>query len=84
MTRTNGFGWALKQMDNGDRVSRSGWNGKGMWIALQLPDEHSKMTLPYIYMKTAQGDLVPWLASQADMLSTDWDLVEVASVKGAT
>lgn len=29
----------------------------------------------YIAMKTAQGNVVPWLASQADMLSTDWCLV---------
>ena len=28
------FGWALKQMQNGARVARSGWNGKGMWIAM--------------------------------------------------
>ena len=31
-----------------------------------VPDDKSKMTLPYIYMKTAQDDLVPWLASQTD------------------
>jgi hypothetical protein len=31
------------------------------------------MTLPYIFMHTAQGDYVPWLASQTDMLSTDWE-----------
>ena len=55
-------------------VTRRGWNGKDMWLALQVPDEHSKMTLPYIYMKTAQGDLVPWLANQSDMLSEDWEL----------
>jgi hypothetical protein len=71
----NSFGWALKQLHDGSKVSRSGWNGKGMWLALQVPDEHSKMTLPYIYMKTAQGDLVPWLASQTDVLAIDWDVV---------
>lgn len=62
------FGWAVKQMHNGSRVSRAGWNGKGMWIALQVPDAQSKMTLPYIYMSTVTGDLVPWLASQTDIL----------------
>jgi hypothetical protein len=70
-----GFGWALKQLRNGDRVARSGWNGKGMWLALQVPDAQSKMTLPYIYMSTAQGDLVPWLASQTDILAIDWEVV---------
>ena len=66
------FGAALIALKNGERVCREGWNGKNMYLELQVPDEHSKMTLPYIYMYTAQGDLVPWLASQTDMLSTDW------------
>lgn len=66
------FGSALTALHLGMRVCREGWNGKGMWIALQVPDAHSKMTLPYIYMSTAQGDLVPWLASQTDILATDW------------
>ena len=69
------FGWAIQQLKAGRRVARSGWNGKGMWLALQVPDENSKMGLPYIYMKTIQGLFVPWLASQTDMLSEDWDLV---------
>jgi len=70
------FGEAIKRMHNGERVCRAGWNGKGMWLALQVPDAHSKMTLPYIYMKTAQGDLVPWLASQTDMLALDWAIAQ--------
>jgi hypothetical protein len=68
------FGAAIEVLKAGERVTRRGWNGKDMWLALQVPDEHSKMTLPYIYMKTAQGDLVPWLANQSDMLSEDWEL----------
>lgn len=66
------FGGALMVLKQGGRVYRHGWNGKGMWLALQRPDEHSKMTLPYIYMKTADEQLVPWLASQTDMLAEDW------------
>lgn len=58
------------------RVSRKGWNGKGMWIQLQIPDSDSKMSLPYIYMKTASGNFVPWVASHTDILSSDWMLVE--------
>jgi hypothetical protein len=27
---------------------------------------------PYIAMKTAQGDVVPWVASQSDVLAEDW------------
>lgn len=66
------FGEALETLKAGGRVSRTGWNGKGMWLELQRPDAHSKMTLPYIYMYTARGDLVPWLASQTDLLADDW------------
>lgn len=66
------FSDALEALKGGSRMTRNGWNGRGMWIALQRPDAHSKMTLPYIYMKTATGDLVPWLASQTDILAEDW------------
>lgn len=69
------FGNALIMLKEGYKVQRSGWNGKNMWINLQTPTETSKMTLPYIYMYTAQGDLVPWLASQTDVLAEDWELV---------
>lgn len=68
------IGWAVKQMHNGQKARRAGWNGKGMWLALQVPDENSKLSLPYIYMSTAQGDLVPWLCSQTDLLATDWEI----------
>ena len=69
------FQWALTELKRGQRIMRAGWNGKGMWLNLQSPDPGSKMTLPYIYMCTAQGDYVPWLASQTDLLSEDWEIV---------
>lgn len=69
------FGFALSCLRGGTRVAREGWNGKGMWLALEYPEHDSKMTLPFIYMKTADGHLVPWLASQTDMLAVDWMLV---------
>ncbi len=71
------FGQALEHLKSGRRVARTGWNGKGMWLDLQVPDENSKMTLPYIYMKTADNQLVPWLASQTDMLADDWGVIEL-------
>ena len=70
------FGQAIETLKHGKKVARAGWNGKGMHLELQRPDAHSKMTLPYIYMYTAQSDNVPWLASQTDMLSEDWVTVE--------
>jgi hypothetical protein len=66
------FGEALKHIKDGRAVRRIGWNGKGMWLELQRPDAHSKMTLPYIFMVTVTGDRVPWLASQTDILAEDW------------
>ncbi len=70
------IGTAVELLKMGKRVARTGWNGKGMWLELQLPDVHSKMTLPYVYMNTADHYLVPWLASQTDLLADDW--VQVA------
>jgi hypothetical protein len=70
------IGRAIEEMWDGQRVRRQGWNGRGMWLALQTPDTHSKMSLPYVYMRTAQGDFVPWLCSQTDLLADDWELAE--------
>ena len=70
------FGLAIGLLKEGHKVARKGWNGKNMYLELQIPDENSKMTLPYVYMKTADGHFVPWLASQTDVLSEDWTIVE--------
>ena len=69
---TFSFSHALYHLKAGRKVARTGWSGKGMHVELQIPDAHSKMSLPYIFMKTAQGDQVPWLASQTDILAHDW------------
>lgn len=66
------FGDALGELKAGNAVSRAGWNGPNQWLRLQRPDAHSKMTLPYIYICTVTGSLVPWLASQTDLLADDW------------
>lgn len=72
---TMDIGDAVQALREGFKVARQGWNGKGMWLELQVPDENSKMTLPYVFMKTAAGNLVPWLCSQTDLLAVDWVLV---------
>ena len=69
---TFSFGKMLVTLKCGGKCARKGWNGKNMYIELQTPDEHSKMSKPYIYMKTVDDDLVPWVASQTDMLENDW------------
>lgn len=70
----NGIGWAIKQLHLGACVVREGWDGKGQRLELQVPDANSKMSLPYIFIHTVQGDRVPWLASQTDILALDWTL----------
>jgi hypothetical protein len=78
------FGSALQLLKQGDKVARKGWNGKGIFIELQTPDENSKMTFPYIFIDTtgletenpdAPKSRVPWLASQTDLLSDDWVII---------
>lgn len=75
------FGKAIEALKAGKKVCREGWNGKGLWLELQTPDEHSKMTLPYTYLNyppdavNTPGARVPWLASQTDMLAEDWTIV---------
>ena len=79
------FGKALEALKEGKKVARKGWNGKGIYLELQNPDAHSKMTLPYIYIVTtslitdnpdAPKGVVPWLASQTDMSAEDWIILD--------
>lgn len=112
MNENISFGKALEALKKGKRVSRKGWNGKGMFIFMRAADElHIDMvidkmkSLPqsvkdyylkdvtddngdrifpaaendkikftaYLCMKAANGTIVNgWLASQTDMLSEDW------------
>jgi len=76
--------------NNGSRAARKGWNGKGMFIflvpgstfevnrepLLSILGEGTKVDYHgHIDMKTANGQIVPWLASQTDLLANDWTLV---------
>ena len=85
------FGLAIEAMKKGKKVSRRGWNGKGMFLyyvpegrypartdaAKSIAEEDGKVDDgAYIAMKTAQGNAVPWLARQTDILADDWEVVE--------
>lgn len=72
------FSEALEKVKLGASIQRSGWNGSGLWVKAQYPDEHSKMTHPYLYIeypedhKIYPGLRCPWLASQTDIMADDW------------
>lgn len=83
------FSTALLHLKAGKRVTRAGWNGKGMFLFL-VPGSNFQVNRapllgiypagtpityrPHIDMKTAQGDVVPWVASQSDLLAHDWEV----------
>lgn len=87
------FGTALSSVKAGRRMQRIGWNGKGMFIFL-VPGSTFKVNRApllgiypegteikyhgHVDMRTADGQIVPWLCSQTDMLAEDW--IEVFSV----
>jgi len=81
------FGKAIELLKEGKRVARRGWNGKGIFIKMQiqLMDRGFTMTQPFIYIDTTELETtnplapkgrVPWFASQTDMFADDWMVVE--------
>lgn len=82
------FSTALDELKKGKKIARKWWNGKGMYLLLQKPTLESKMSLPYIYMciphyidckwiqETEYIQRVPWIASQTDLLETDWIILD--------
>jgi hypothetical protein len=72
------FQIALRELNGGERVQRAGWNGKGMYVFLiaewtYTNGKNDNMPcLPFYALKTADGSVVPWLASQTAMLAEDW------------
>lgn len=86
------FGDAIEALKTGKLVAREGWNGKGMFLflvpgstfavsrapLLGIFTEGTQINYrPHIDMRTADGEIVPWLASQSDVLCEDW--VEVTT-----
>ena len=82
------FSEALEALKRGKKVARRGWNGKGMFVFL-VPGSTFKVNRApllgiypegteinyhaHIDMKTADNQIVPWLASQTDILANDWE-----------
>lgn len=75
------FGLAIVAMENGRKVARRGWNGKGMFLYIIPSDVSAAGDIVfhfgrYIAIKTAQDLVIPWTASQTDMLGDDWEIVD--------
>lgn len=85
------FSEALMHIKAGAKLAREGWNGKDMFVFL-VPGSEFLVNRPpllgiypegtpikyhsHVDMKTAQGYVVPWLVSQADLLADDWEIAK--------
>ena len=82
------FGLALEELKKGNKVKRSGWNGKDQYIELAervsyinskgelINEGHINIGNKVIAFIGTSGVQLGWLASQADMLAEDWEIVE--------
>jgi len=73
-----GIGEAVGVMKDGGKVTRKGWNGKGMWLRLLNGGitDHGEVARGAVVMRTVDNEIVPWTCSQTDLLATDWEIVE--------
>lgn len=81
------FGSALRAIKEGKRASRAGWNGKNQYIELAtcvsyknargnyVNRNHDAIGNSAIAFVGTSGVQIGWLASQADMLANDWQVV---------
>lgn len=94
------FGEAIEALKQGKKVTRKGWNGRGMFLWLKpattIKAEWCKDLLLKSLVEESGGEisalgticmythdstgrkavLTGWLASQSDMLSEDWELID--------
>lgn len=85
------FGYAIAHIKSGCKLSRKNWNGKDMFIFLVggstfevnraplnkfYPEGTMVRYQPHIDMKTVDDTVVPWLASQSDLLASDWFIAD--------
>lgn len=82
------FGLAIEAMKKGKKCRRAGWNGKNQHIELAsaisytspegviVNAEHDAIGNKAIAFCGTSGIQMGWLASQADMLADDWEIVE--------
>lgn len=85
------FGDAIEAAKNGNKITRSGWNGNGMFAYIVPAASYPAQTdaakshfgenamvqyREYWALKTAQEDIATWAPSGSDSLAEDWTIVE--------
>ena len=83
------FGEALEAIKSGKKAKRKGWNGKEQYVVLAYMQEcitssgvaisepeHTSIGSKFLMLVGTSGYQCGWLASQADMLADDWEIVE--------
>ena len=82
------FGKAINLLKEGKKLRRKGWNGKNQYIELAtnisyknadgelININHKTMGNKAIAFIGTSGIQIGWLASQSDMLSDDWELID--------
>lgn len=68
------FEKALAQVKQGKAMRLPSWN-KNVKIKVQYPDQHSKMTAPYLYVESIFGR-VPWKETFPEMFNDDWEVID--------
>lgn len=75
------FSMALDATRLGYSITRSGWNGAGMWVNLHR--SKNPVVLPNYVLNYPEGSKaypggcrVAWAPSQTDMVADDWSIVE--------
>nr|WP_290224349.1 DUF2829 domain-containing protein [Trichocoleus desertorum] len=79
-----GIGEVVAHLKQGGGARRAGWNGKGMYVYLNsqtvLRDETTIESV--VVLKTPRGTHQPgWVCSQEDLLTEDWELVNLTATK---
>ena len=82
------FGLAIEAAKKGFKIARRGWNGKGQYVELAgnisyssadgriINADHKAIGNQAFAFVGTSGVQMGWLASQADMLADDWEIVK--------
>lgn len=81
------FGEAIERAKAGQRIQRDGWNGKTQYVELAtkisyvnskgeiINAQHDAIGNQALAFVGTSGVQLGWLASQADMLASDWKVL---------